>query len=180
VSGRHRTDNKVRIVAAVAVVLGLVVVTGGAWVGARLVAGPRCTGEIRLAVAAAPEIAPAVRATATDWAKTAEVNDTCVVVDVTAQESADVAAAVAYQYRTTLIGVGQPNGTVQIPQVWVPDSPVWSEQVTRWRTQPSQSWSHRRAARGATARAGSHELRSRHHAGAAGHWQDNHAAQHLG
>jgi Ca-activated chloride channel family protein len=125
VAGRHRIDNKTRTVVAFAVVVALGVVTAGVWAGSRLLVGPRCTGEIGLTVAAAPEIAPAIDAAATDWARTAEVNDTCIVVEVTAQESAEVAGVVAKEHGVGLVGLGEPNGTARAPQVWVPDSSMW-------------------------------------------------------
>lgn len=95
------------------------------WVGGRLLTGPQCTGEIRLTVGAAPEIAPVLRSTATDWARTAEVGGSCVAVDVTAQEPADVAGVVAREHGAGLVGLGEPNRSVQVPQVWVPDSSMW-------------------------------------------------------
>jgi Ca-activated chloride channel homolog len=82
-------------------------------------------GETRLTVGAAPEVAPALRSTATEWARTAKVGDTCVAVDVTAQEPADVAGVVAREHGAGLVGLGEPNRSVQVPQVWVPDSSMW-------------------------------------------------------
>jgi len=124
VPGRHRIENKIRALSA-AIAAASVVVAAGTWVGVRQFSGSRCNGEIRLSVAAAPGIADAVRSTATRWAGSATVDDKCVAVDVTTQDSAEVAAAVATEYGVDLVGLGQAKGSVQIPQVWVPDSSLW-------------------------------------------------------
>ena len=123
--GRHRHDSRVRAVAATAAAAALVVVAAGVWAGTRLVSGERCSGQISLAVAAAPEIAPAVRSVADRWSTTAEVDGKCVVVKVVAQEPAGVAAAVADEQHASLVGLGKANGNARIPQVWVPDSSLW-------------------------------------------------------
>lgn len=132
-AGRHRINNRVQVIinnrvqviGAFVLVVALGAVTSAVWVGGRLLAEPRCTGEIRLTVGAAPEIAPVLGATATQWAKTAEVSDTCIAVDVTAQEPADVAGVVAVQHRAGLVGLSEPDRSVGVPQVWVPDSSMW-------------------------------------------------------
>jgi hypothetical protein len=110
---------------AIAAVVALVLVAGG-WVGYRWWAAPHCSGELRLAVAAAPEIAPAVQAAAEAWtAEGAAVDGTCVAVDVTASEPVDVAAAVAGHHGVSLNGVGQAGANTVLPTVWVPDSSTW-------------------------------------------------------
>ncbi|WP_091197374.1 substrate-binding domain-containing protein [Micromonospora narathiwatensis] len=111
---------------AVAAATALVVVVAGSWYGYRQLAGPSCSGRIQLAVAAASEIAPAVKAAADQWVKDgAAVGDTCIAVNVTAAESVDVAAAVASKHGATLAGVGQASGTAVTPDIWVPDSSTW-------------------------------------------------------
>jgi len=128
VPGRHRTQSQVRTFRVAVAAVTLAVVATGTWAGGRLLAGPSCTGEIRLSVAATPEIAPAIRSTAAAWAETATVDGKCVAVDVTGQESADVAAAVATQQGQgqRLLGLGEAKGSARVPQVWVPDSSMWS------------------------------------------------------
>ncbi|NUT31440.1 MAG: solute-binding protein [Hamadaea sp.] len=79
-----------------------------------------------LRIAAAPEIAVAVRATADALVeKQSEAGGLCLSVDVTAADPADIAAIVAGQRDVTLAGVGQPDGDAQAPDVWIPDSSMW-------------------------------------------------------
>ncbi|MEU0151863.1 VWA domain-containing protein [Micromonospora fulviviridis] len=111
---------------AVAAATALAVVVAGSWFGYRQLAGPSCSGQIELSLAAAPEIAPAVRGAADQWvADGAAVGDTCIAVNVSAAEPVDVAAAVASKHGATLAGVGQASGTAVTPDVWVPDSSTW-------------------------------------------------------
>jgi hypothetical protein len=106
--------------------VALVLVVVGGWFGYQRWVAPDCSGELRLTVAAAPEIAPAVQATAEAWmADGAAVDGTCVAVDVTASEPVDVAAAIAGQHGVSLNGVGQASGNAVLPTVWVPDSSTW-------------------------------------------------------
>ncbi|MEO3746310.1 VWA domain-containing protein [Plantactinospora sp. B5E13] len=106
--------------------MALALVVVGGWFGYQRFTGPDCAGEVKLAVAAAPEIAPAVQATAADWmAGGAAVGETCVVVEVTASEPVDVAAAIAGQHGVSLNGIGQASGNAVLPTVWVPDSSTW-------------------------------------------------------
>ncbi|GAB2936030.1 substrate-binding domain-containing protein [Micromonospora polyrhachis] len=131
-SGRHRNTKRLRGARAVAAATALVVVTAGAWFGYRWLAEPTCTGEIRINVAAATEIAPAVSAAAEKWTVDgAAVNGTCVAVDVVSADPVDVAAKVATQHGVTLAGVGQASGAAELPDVWLPDSSTW---LTRLRT----------------------------------------------
>ncbi|MEV1289919.1 substrate-binding domain-containing protein [Micromonospora sp. NPDC049679] len=106
--------------------MALVVVLVGAWFGYQRLAGPSCNGQLPLTVAAAPEIAPAVQAAASQWSKDGgAVDGICVAVQVTATDPVDVAAVVAGQHGVALAGVGQANGTAVAPDVWVPDSSTW-------------------------------------------------------
>src|SRR5687767_3847379 len=119
VSGRHRMRRSFRGGGAIAVAMALVVVVGGAWFGYRELAGNRCTGEIKLAVAAAPEVAPAVRSAAADWSQDGgDAGGTCVTVEVTDRNPVDLAAVVAAQHDVGLAGVGGANGTIGLPDVW--------------------------------------------------------------
>ncbi|HEX6497629.1 MAG TPA: substrate-binding domain-containing protein [Micromonosporaceae bacterium] len=125
--GRHRNQRasrNARLTIATVVALAAVVVAG--WGGYRLLTGSGCGGRLPLAVAAAPDIAPAVEAAANRWTEGgAAVDGTCVTVTVTAADPAEVAAAIAGQQGATLDGVGQPSGKVRVPDVWVPDSSTW-------------------------------------------------------
>ncbi|GAA4707101.1 VWA domain-containing protein [Phytohabitans rumicis] len=106
--------------------MALVVVVGGSWFGYRQLAGNRCTGDVKLAVAAAPEIAPAVRSTVESWkAGGGSADGTCVTVAVTEVNSVDMAAVLAAEHGVGLAGVGGPNGTTTVPDVWLPDSTSW-------------------------------------------------------
>ncbi|MGW5668611.1 VWA domain-containing protein [Micromonospora sp. NPDC003776] len=111
---------------AAAAATALVLVVAGSWFGYQQLAGPSCSGKIQLSLAAAPEIAPAVKGAADQWvADGAAVGGTCIAVNVVSSESVDVAAAVASKHGATLAGVGQASGTAVTPDVWVPDSSSW-------------------------------------------------------
>ena len=111
---------------AVAAALALIVVVGGSYYGYRRLSEPTCSGEARLTVSAAPEIAPAIKAAAGAWVDGgAEADGICVAVDVTESDPVDVAAVVAGRHGVSLAGVGQPGGTLSSPDVWVPDSSTW-------------------------------------------------------
>ncbi|WP_091665299.1 substrate-binding domain-containing protein [Micromonospora auratinigra] len=111
---------------AAAAATALVLVVAGSWFGYQQLAGPSCSGKIQLSLAAAPEIAPAVKGAADQWvADGAAVGGTCIAVNVTSAEAVDVAAAVASKHGATLAGVGQASGTAVTPDVWVPDSSTW-------------------------------------------------------
>ncbi|MCW6006528.1 substrate-binding and VWA domain-containing protein [Micromonospora sp. CPCC 205371] len=111
---------------AIAAAVALVVVVGGSWFGYQELAGNRCSGEVKLAVAAPVEIAPAVRSTADKWAdEGGDVDGTCVIVSVAEVNPVDMAAAVAADHGIGLAGVGGASGTTVIPDVWLPDSSTW-------------------------------------------------------
>ncbi len=112
--------------AAAAATATVLVVTTGVWFGYRELIQPSCSGEIRLAVAVASELAPAVDAAASQWTKDgAAVGGTCIRVDVSASDPVDVAAVVAAKHGAILAGVGQASGIAVTPDVWVPDSSMW-------------------------------------------------------
>ncbi|MGQ5262780.1 substrate-binding domain-containing protein [Micromonospora sp. ZYX-F-536] len=124
-AGRHRMRSKLHLAAAAATATVLVVTTG-VWFGYRELIQPSCSGEIRLAVAVASELAPAVDAAASQWTKDgAAVGGTCIRVDVSASDPVDVAAVMAAKHGAILAGVGQASGTAVTPDVWVPDSSMW-------------------------------------------------------
>ncbi|NJC83737.1 substrate-binding domain-containing protein [Planosporangium mesophilum] len=126
-AGGRRTSGGLRAVAAAASVLAIIAVS---WGGYRLFASPSCSNTVRLNVAAAREIVPAVQSAATQWLETKpQVNGNCVAVDVAAAEPADVAAAIAGQHKSMLAGVGQASGKTKVPDVWVPDSTVWLQRL---------------------------------------------------
>jgi hypothetical protein len=102
-------------------------VLGGSWAGYRFLTAPACRGaDVRLTVAAAPELAPAVRAAA---GANGAVHQRCVALTVSAVDPADVAAAVVERHNGTLDGVGRAIGDVQVPDVWIPDSSLWLQRV---------------------------------------------------
>ncbi|MEU5787524.1 substrate-binding domain-containing protein [Micromonospora purpureochromogenes] len=118
--------SSIRGAGAAAAATALVVVVGGTWFGYQQLAGPSCSGEIQLSVAAAPELAPAVQKASAQWVEDgAAVSGTCIAVNVTASEPVDVAAGVASKHGATLAGVGQASGTVVTPDIWIPDSSTW-------------------------------------------------------
>ena len=124
-------SSKLRGAGVIAATLVLAVVAAGSWFALRGLTGPSCSGEVPLAVAAAPEIAPAVQAAADQWMSDgAAVGGTCVKVVVAAADSVDVAAAVAGKHGASLSGVGQASGTAITPDVWVPDSSTWLLRLT--------------------------------------------------
>jgi Mg-chelatase subunit ChlD len=107
----------VAVVAACAIATGIVV--AAAWPknsgNANAGAGKLCSGDMKLAVVAAPSIAPAISAIARRWqANDASVDRVCVHVSVTAQDSRAAEQAVP--------GLGT-------AVIWIPDSSVWSSRL---------------------------------------------------
>ncbi|GIF00299.1 substrate-binding domain-containing protein [Paractinoplanes rishiriensis] len=106
--------------------MAIVVVLAGSYLGYQQLSDSGCTGSVRLTVAAAPEIAPAIEQTAQRWIQDgANVNGTCVAVTVTAMNPATMAAAVAGEHKVTLTGLGAAPESVKVPDVWVADSSTW-------------------------------------------------------
>lgn len=106
--------------------MAVVVVFAGSYVGYQRLSDSKCTGSIRLTVAAATEIAPAIEQTAQSWIQDgANVNGTCVAVTVNAVNPATMAAAVAGEHKVVLNGLGTAPESVKVPDVWVPDSSTW-------------------------------------------------------
>ncbi|GAA3229517.1 VWA domain-containing protein [Dactylosporangium siamense] len=113
---------------AIVGVLGLI---GGTVVAVRAVAGGDgdCAGGVKLVVAAAPDIAPAVRDAAARWSATKpQVSGDCVQVQVRAAEPADVAnqlAARAGGAINVAATVLPSPADADVPTVWIPDSTAW-------------------------------------------------------
>jgi Ca-activated chloride channel family protein len=106
--------------------MAIVVILAGSWLGYQQLSGPGCTGSIKLSVAAATEIAPAVDQAASQWVTDgAAVNGTCVSVNVTPINPATMAAAIAREHQVTLTGLGNAPASVLPPDVWIPDSSTW-------------------------------------------------------
>jgi von Willebrand factor type A domain-containing protein len=106
--------------------MAIVVVLAGSYLGYQQLSDSGCSGSVRLTVAAAPEIAPAVEQTAQKWVQDgANVNGTCVGVSVTPMNPATMAAAVASEHKVTLTGLGAAPESVKVPDVWIADSSTW-------------------------------------------------------
>jgi len=105
-------------------------VVAASWGGYNMLTADSCGNTVQLSVAAAPEIVPAVQATADQWVATKpKIGGSCVAVTVAAADSADVGAAIAGQRKAQLNGVGQANGKTTIPDVWIPDSGIWLQRL---------------------------------------------------
>jgi hypothetical protein len=118
---RHRRS-LAALIGPLAGALGLALLLG---VGVyALAAGSGCgAGDaITLNVSAAPDIAPAVNATVTRFNdQKRKVNGHCVRAAVSAADSADVA--------TLLSGQGSSSTATRSPDVWIPDSSLWTSLV---------------------------------------------------
>ncbi len=108
----------------------MLAVVAASWGGYNMLTADSCGNTVQLSVAAAPEIVPAVQATADQWVATKpKIGGSCVAVTVAAADSADVGAAIAGQRKAQLNGVGQANGKTTIPDVWIPDSGIWLQRL---------------------------------------------------
>ena len=106
--------------------MAIIVVLAGSWLGYQRLSDKGCTGQIKLTVAAANEIAPAVDQAAQQWvADGANVSGTCVTVAVSQVNPATMAAAVAREHKVALTGLGSAPGSVVPPDIWIPDSSTW-------------------------------------------------------
>jgi Ca-activated chloride channel homolog len=131
VTGRHRQEvprSTARRVLIPALVVVLVAGAAAGWWAYRRshVHASACRTVGTLTVAAAPEIAPAVSTVAGEW--TAK-GTSCVRIRVSAEAPADVAAAVAARTDVSVPGLGGPDGTATVPDVWIPDSTTWLERL---------------------------------------------------
>src|SRR4051794_9318785 len=126
VSGRHRRSFAIGRAGAVAVGLAVLLVLTGSWFGYRQLTVNKCSGRLNLAVAAATEIAPAVKQVADQWVKNgAAVDGTCLAVTVNGVSPAAMTAAIARQHKVALAGLGPAPTSVVPPDVWIPDSSTW-------------------------------------------------------
>src|SRR3954447_11268558 len=126
VSGRHRRTFILGKAGMVAVGLAVLLLLTGSWYGYRQLTGEACTGRLTLTVAAATEIAPAVRQAADQWTKNgADVDGTCVAVAVSGVSPATMTAAIAREHKVALTGLGPAPTSVGVPDVWIPDSSTW-------------------------------------------------------
>jgi Uncharacterized protein containing a von Willebrand factor type A (vWA) domain len=137
VGGRHRGPGLPKRVRAVIVAMVLVVGAGVFMLWRTAGGDETCSGELRLTIAAAPEIAPVLAHASVRWSDTARgPRGECVAIEVTSAEPADVALAIADRAGVALAGLtslapagGTPRSVarsdVEIPDVWVPDSSTW-------------------------------------------------------
>jgi Ca-activated chloride channel family protein len=126
VSGRHRRNFNFRGAGVIGAAMAIVVVIAGSWLGYQQLSNNKCDGQIPLTVAAATEIAPAIEQVAQKWMTNgANVNGTCVRINVNAVNPATMAAAVAREHSVTLTGLGSAPASITVPDVWVPDSRTW-------------------------------------------------------
>src|SRR4051794_2550962 len=123
VSGRHRRNFNVRGAGVVGAAMAIVVILAGSWLGYQRLSDKGCTGQIKLAVAVATEIAPAVDQAAQQWVSDgANVGGTCVSVAVTPINPATIAAAVARERKGSRTGLGDAPAAGVVPGVWGPAS----------------------------------------------------------
>src|SRR5215470_6558340 len=127
-TGRHRQPRRFQgVIGAFSVMLVVLALGLGGWVVYRHMDQQSCAGKQKsLTIAAAPEIAPAVSATAREWASG---QGPCISATVTGVEPANLAATLAAQRNATLTGLGQTTSTVPVPTVWIPDSSIWLQRV---------------------------------------------------
>jgi Ca-activated chloride channel homolog len=111
---------------AIAAAVALIVVVGGSYFGYQELAGDKCSGQVKLTVAAPQELVADVRATADTWvAEGASTNGVCLGVEVSETNPVDLAAALAAKHGVALTGVGGASGSTAIPDVWISDSSLW-------------------------------------------------------
>jgi hypothetical protein len=130
VPGRHRRTLSLTGIVVSAATASLVVIGAGSWLGYQQLSAGDCSGQVRLDVTAATEVAGAVQTAADAWTKgeDAQVDGVCVKVNVTAADPATAAAAIAAKHGVTLPGVT--GGKAAVPDVWIPDSSTWLLRVS--------------------------------------------------
>ena len=128
--GRHRRTLSLTGIVVSAATASLVVIGAGSWLGYQQLSAGDCSGQVRLDVTAATEVAEAVQTAANAWTKgeDAQVDRVCVKVAVTAADPATAAAAIAAKHGVTLPGVT--GGKAAVPDVWIPDSSTWLLRVS--------------------------------------------------
>jgi Ca-activated chloride channel family protein len=130
VPGRHRRTLSLTGIVVSAATASLVVIGAGSWLGYQRLSAGDCSGQVKLDVTAATEIATAVQTAANAWTKgeDAQVDGVCVKVNVTAADPAAAAAAIAAKHGVALPGVS--GGKAAVPDVWIPDSSFWLLRVS--------------------------------------------------
>ena len=125
--GRHRRTLSLTGIVVSAATASLVVIGAGSWLGYQRLSAGDCSGQVRLDVTAATEIAGAVQTVADQWTagEDAQVDRTCVKVFVTAAEPAGAAASIAAKHGVVLSGLTAGRNKVSVPDVWIPDSTTW-------------------------------------------------------
>jgi Ca-activated chloride channel family protein len=133
VPGRHRRTLSLTGIVVSAATASLVVIGAGSWLGYQRLNAGDCSGQLRLDVTAATEIAGAVQTAADQWAKgeDAQVDKVCVKVFVAAAEPATAAATIAAKHGAVLAGVSAGKGKAAVPDIWIPDSSMWLLRVNR-------------------------------------------------
>ncbi|MGI5246241.1 substrate-binding domain-containing protein [Dactylosporangium sp. CA-139066] len=125
-----RVRNKALVSGAVALVVGAGALAAGLVVGG-LSGG--CSGGVKLLVAAAPEIEPAVREVADRFAATKpEVRGDCLQIQVRAADPAGVAGLLAARAGGTVVpgaSAAPSPPDADVPTVWIPDSSAWLTRV---------------------------------------------------
>ncbi|MEV6927514.1 VWA domain-containing protein [Dactylosporangium sp. NPDC051485] len=109
--------------------VAVLVILAGSWYAFRKYSQPSCGNAAKLSIGAPADIAPALRAQASDWSAQAKTNGNCVDIEVFEEDPADVSAALAGKAGKALTGVGQANGKTRIPDVWVADSSLWLQRL---------------------------------------------------
>lgn len=132
VSGRHRRTLNITGIVVSAATASLVVIGAGSWLGYQRLSAGDCSGEVKLAVNAATEIAGAVRTAADKWTQgdDAQVGGVCVKVGVTAVDPATAASTIAAKHGVALPGLKAATGKPTVPDVWIPDSTSWLLRVS--------------------------------------------------
>jgi Ca-activated chloride channel family protein len=120
---------RIRAATAALTTVAVVVVVAGVRLGIGGLGGAECSGEVGLAVAAAPDVAAAVRDEVEAWsAAKAEVGGACLRIDVQAAEPADVTALLSGKARVTPVG-GRAARPGVAPDVWISDSGTWLQRL---------------------------------------------------
>ncbi|HLL66837.1 MAG TPA: substrate-binding domain-containing protein [Micromonosporaceae bacterium] len=128
---RHRARGRRVTLSVLALVVTVGLGSMAGWLLLRDTVLSACDDSpVRLSVAAAPEITPALQQAVRQWSTPERrVDGDCVAVTVTAADPADVAATVADGFQVSLAGVGRPDGRTTVPDVWVPDSTMWLQRL---------------------------------------------------
>jgi Ca-activated chloride channel homolog len=112
--------------------MAIIVVLTGSYLGYQQLADKGCTGQIPLNIAVAPEVQNAIQTAAQQWVTDgANVNGTCVAVNVSSVNPATMAAAIAREHGVTITGLGNAPQSVTVPDVWISDSQSWLLRLKR-------------------------------------------------